>query len=81
MASSNRRADRLVRRLAQKYGFEVGKTHGGHYRLSAPGRTPVFTSGTPSCRRFGKNLEAELRRSIKDAKKKSNETPLHKGDT
>lgn len=51
---------------AEALGFEVSKSSAGHYCYRKPGCRIVFSSSTPSCPRFEKNLLADLRRASKE---------------
>lgn len=50
---------------AERLGFTVGFTKKRHIQFSKPGRTSIYTSGSPSCYRSAKNAIAMLRRSDK----------------
>ncbi len=54
-----------VVREAQRLGYTVGFTKKRHIKFSKPGRTPIYSSGTPSCYCAAKNAIAMLRRSDK----------------
>lgn len=57
--------EREVRNLAAKYGFEVLRTKKNHFKLVRPGCVTVISSSTASDWRTLKNLESQLRRSLK----------------
>jgi hypothetical protein len=63
-----KKSEREVRELAAKYGFEVLTTKKNHYKLVRPGCVTVIASSTASDWRTLKNLEAQLRRSLKGGK-------------
>jgi len=60
-----KKSEREIRKLAAKYEFEVLMTKNSHYKLIRPGCPTVFTSSTASDWRTLKNLEAQIRRSLK----------------
>ncbi len=51
---------------AERLGYRVGRTRGGHLRFSKPGRRPIFTSSTPSDWRPPRNAMSQLRRNEED---------------
>ena len=54
-------------RQAQRHGWTVAKTRGGHYKLTKPGCQTQFTSHTPSDRRALANMEARMRRAERNS--------------
>lgn len=61
---------RRVMRYATDHDWTVQRTRGGHLKFSKPGRSPVFTSYTPSDgKRAALNAMAQLRRAerLRDA--------------
>jgi predicted RNA binding protein YcfA (HicA-like mRNA interferase family) len=52
---------------ANANGWTVSKTTGQHLRFTKKGCATVFTSGTPSDARVGKNAIAKLRRQDREA--------------
>ena len=55
---------RNLLRAAQRQGWRVERTNGGHYRWRSPDRSvpQIISGGTPSCHRAERNLLAQLRR-------------------
>lgn len=55
-----------LRRQLKRWGFEVRKVRGGHWRFEHP-QLIVFVSrhGTPEDERALRNLPAEIRRKLK----------------
>jgi hypothetical protein len=43
----------------------IEATNGGHYRLRLPNGRAVTVAGTPSCRRFMRNVVADVRPQMK----------------
>ena len=63
--SSYRLMKQIVRKNVRS-GFSVIKTSGNHWRFNHPDMAyPVIASSTPSDYRAIKNLETEIRRSIR----------------
>jgi hypothetical protein len=62
-----KRAERTVRQLAAEYGWQLTPTSGGHIKFTKRGCPPVFAAATPSCWRAMRNLEAMLRRVVRQA--------------
>jgi hypothetical protein len=60
-----KKSEREIRELAAKYGFEVLRTKNNHFKLVRPGCVTVISSSTASDWRTLKNLEGQLRRSLK----------------
>ena len=60
------KAMKQVVRKRVRLGFNVIKTRRGHWRFYHPDMAyPVFAPSTPSDYRAIKNLDAEIRRSLK----------------
>lgn len=51
-----------VIRAAEREGWEVSSTRGGHVRFRKDGGPPIITSSTPGDARSTRNLIARLRR-------------------
>lgn len=63
-----KKSEREIRKLAAKYGFELLRTKNNHFKLVRPGCVGVITGSTASDWRTLKNLESQLRRSLKGGK-------------
>lgn len=63
-----KKSEKEIRELAAKYGFEVLRTKKNHFKLVRPGCVTVISSSTASDWRTLKNLEGQLRRSLKGGK-------------
>lgn len=50
-------------KLAERYGFEVSRSNGGHLRFAKEGRRTVFSSFTPSDKRSCLNAMSKIRQS------------------
>lgn len=50
-------------KLAERYGFAVSRSRGGHLRFAKDGRRTVFSSYTPSDKRSCLNAMAKIRQS------------------
>jgi predicted RNA binding protein YcfA (HicA-like mRNA interferase family) len=61
--------ERALRKLGRRYGFDLERTRGGHYRLRSATGEVVIAAASPSCSRHFKNTEADLRRARRPAKK------------
>lgn len=60
-----RKHERTLNGLAQQYGATLGRTNGGHMKLTGDGWT-VFTSSTPSDRRSISNIRRDIRRALRE---------------
>ena len=54
---------REYRRIAERQGWTVAKTRGGHLKFTSPTGRVVFTPSTPGGGRALANMRAELRRA------------------
>jgi hypothetical protein len=57
---------RDLREFAQRLGYTVTLTHGGHLKFLHPlGKAPVFSSATPTCPRAHTNAKKLLERNLR----------------
>jgi predicted RNA binding protein YcfA (HicA-like mRNA interferase family) len=64
-----REAFRIYHALAEKYGFSLTKTAGGHVRFERSGCPPVFASSSPRTDCGPRKVESDLKRALQGAVK------------
>ena len=58
---------RALIEFAQREGWRVVRTSGGHLKFTNPGCTSIYTSATASDHRADRNARAQLRRADRQA--------------
>jgi hypothetical protein len=60
-----REAHRKYRELADKYGFTLDLTNGGHVRFDRAGCPTVYASSTPRTDCGPRKVESDLKRALR----------------
>lgn len=64
MAGPGRDVQKMLRVLTRDHGCEAIRGKGGHWKVTLPGRPPVFLANSPSCPHAIQNMKHDVRAKL-----------------